>query len=443
MRRTHSRGVAAHLLAGFEDEMTDYAQTTPEPQHATAASRRTTARQATLSPAGHLADDDLEAQTAAMNGTPQAQTIAQLQRALNQSPRAVQLARMSAVLQKRSGSFATAQPPPLESARPAAAIQRKITVGKDTYEKDDKKLLALIAGQVKGQLSTWADRTTINNKDVSEPLAKLKELSALTTAVGDLFADKYDEGRIFTDIDDLRRQTEQDIILGVVGLPALQGTEQQLDQYHQSSAKGPRGPGAGRHPFRIYRCMKRQYWDAYQKSGNVKDILHGHGGGLGQALDYFRKSVADKKTLDDVLVEFRFPELSEAQMIDPEEIGKGGEGKAPKGGKLGGKSEKNDIFAPVAAIYSVNLQASKDLIASKKPEVKALAFSRDDNPGEAQAAAAAVGRTDAPAGPLSPTDVMVRLKRRKPGDLAKLSGQDWIEHGKFTEEHPEFEYSYD
>ena len=80
------------------------------------------------------------------------------------------------------------------------------------------------------------------------------------------------------------RQTEQDIILGVVGLPALQGTEQQLDQYHQSSAKGPRGPGAGRHPFRIYRCMKRQYWDAYQKSGNVKDILHGHGGGLGQAL---------------------------------------------------------------------------------------------------------------------------------------------------------------
>jgi len=106
--------------------MTEYAQTTPAPQHATAASRRTTARQGTPSPEGHFADDDLETQTAAMNGTPQVQTIAQLQRALNQSQGAVQLARMSAVLQKRSGSFSTAQPPALESERPAAAIQRKI-----------------------------------------------------------------------------------------------------------------------------------------------------------------------------------------------------------------------------------------------------------------------------------------------------------------------------
>jgi hypothetical protein len=34
--------------------------------------------------------------------------------------------------------------------------------------------------------------------------------------------------------------------------------------------------------------MKREYWNAYQESGDVKDILHGHGGALGQALDYFR-----------------------------------------------------------------------------------------------------------------------------------------------------------
>ena len=393
--------------------MAEYAQTARPSPRRTTASPRATARHQTPSLERRPANTGLDALHDAANGSPQVQAIAQLQRALNLRSRGTQLGGL--------------------------AIQRKITVDKKTYDKDDKELLKLISRQVEGQLGTWHTRTTINKKEAAEAVGNLKGKN-LEKAIAELFANKYDDGRAFTDIDDLRRQTEQDVILGIVGLPALQGTEQQLDQYHQTSAKAKRGPGAERRDFRIYRCMKREYWNAYQESGDVKDILHGHGGALGQALDYFRKSVADKKTLDDVLVEFRFPDVSESQMVDPAEIGLGGEGKGPKGGKLGGKSEQSDIFGPLAEIFSINLGASKDLIAGKKPEVRAIAFSKDKNPGEDQAKAGAKGGT-APSGPLTAIDVMVLLKRQQPGNTKDLTYEDWPLYYEFKEQHPELKYA--
>lgn len=319
-------------------------------------------------------------------------------------------------------------------------VQLKVQVGATLHEKNDAKLIQALVKAVQAQFSTWAQRSGVKDEGVLKAIHALKG-KALEAAIGKLLADVYDEGRPFADFDDLRRQCEQDLALGALGLPALQGTEQQLDQYLQPGAKAKRGVGADKKGFRIYRCMKREYWQAYEKSGQVKDILHGHGGALGQALDYFRKSVEDKK-LDDVLVEFRFPEQSESQLVDPDEIEKGGEGRGSKGGKMGGKSEQNDAIGKLGDIYSINLKANAELITKLKPEVKAMAFSRDEQPGKEQADRAKRGPA-ASTGPLTPIDVMVRLKRATQGALYILNHEDWVAYAQFKDEHPDLSYADD
>ena len=67
-----------------------------------------------------------------------------------------------------------------------------------------------------------------------------------------------------------------------------------------------------------------------------------------------------------ILVEFKFSDMAQ-QLMDYAQISKGGEGGAPKNGKLTGKSEKNDIMGLDKNIFSVNFGKSKKLIKGRKP----------------------------------------------------------------------------
>lgn len=256
-------------------------------------------------------------------------------------------------------------------------VQRLIKVGEKDHEVNAGDIVNPTVDRVWGQLTTWMTRSKANkpSKELEKKVKNIlkdKSKASVKVEVARLFSDIYDE-RSFVDIDDLGRQAEQDVMLKLLGLESLEGTEQQLDQF--TFSKGSAGAGSTKKSFRVYRTMKFEFWNEYENSGDVKTILHGHGGALGQALHYFQKSIGN---LDDVLVEFAFNDLSESQAVDYNEISKGGEGKGSKGGKLGAKSEKNDVFA-VNNIFSVDLGKNKVLIDKLKPTVKAIKYAIPEN----------------------------------------------------------------
>jgi hypothetical protein len=245
-------------------------------------------------------------------------------------------------------------------------------------------------------------------------------------------------------MDDLCRQAEQDVMLFLLDLQEFEGTPHQLDQYSFNKT-GKAGAGNKRASFRIYRTMPVKVWNAYEKSGQVGDILYGHGGALGQALHYFQKSKAAK--FDDVLVEFSFTGRSEEQSVDYKEIGKGDEGKGSKGGKMGGKSEQNDMLG-VQNIFSIHLSKNKDLITKLAPEVRAVEFAIPRDKKEASSNKPEKDKTDSSGDEssddqeLSPIDVMIKLGRKKAGTLNVMNDDDWEPYYTYKEEHPEYKYSH-
>jgi hypothetical protein len=329
---------------------------------------------------------------------------------------------------------------------PATVLQRDITVGKDTYKPDNKIILEQIVKWVKGQLSTWGIRNKDLKSDLNQKLKKvLKDKKLGDDIEGQivrLLRERYDN-RKFDDMDDLCRQAEQDVMLFLLDLQEFEGTQHQLDQYTFNKT-GKTGAGNKRASFRIYRTMPVKFWNVYEKSGQVGDLLHGHGGALGQALHYFQKSKAAK--IDDVLVEFCFSNRSEDQSVDYNEIGKGAEGNASKGGKMGGKSEKNDMLG-VENIFSIHLAKNKDLITKLAPEVRAVQFAIPREEKEAIPSKVEEDKTDSSEEEvdddqiLSPIDVMIRLGRMTAGALNIMNKQDWIVYNTYKKEHPENKYS--
>ncbi|MBI1299713.1 hypothetical protein GC175_32715 [bacterium] len=332
------------------------------------------------------------------------------------------------------------------TAIPGLVIQRDITVGGKAYKVDAKEIVDPTVKRVQGQLTTWGSRTG-SNKLPKELTTKLKKLKG--TAIQDeviRLLKKYDN-RTFVDIDDLGRQAEQDVMLGFLDLSEFEGIPQQLDQYTYNTKTSKAGPGSKKASFRIYRTMPVKYWEEYAKDkSDVIKLLHGHGGALGQALHYFQKSKANPM-MDDVLVEFSFSGSSEEKMVDYGEISKGGEGNKSKGKKLGGKSEQNDVF-DMMNIFSVDLGKNKELIASLKPEVRAVSFSKPErnkvaSTGESggEKSKSEVGELDGPQGALGPIDVMVMLGRMNADALNIMGPEDWNVYYDFKEKNPEYEYS--
>ena len=127
----------------------------------------------------------------------------------------------------------------------------------------------------------------------------------------------------------------------------------------------------GDKPLRIFRTTTRGDWNAYLISGETASLLHGHGGSLGQALDYFYKSTnsdPENPVYDNVIIEFEFARTAQNAINYGQIIG-GGEGGGPSGGKLSGKSESNDLLGE-NNIFSVNLAACSDLILEMNPTVR-------------------------------------------------------------------------
>jgi hypothetical protein len=317
---------------------------------------------------------------------------------------------------------------------PAAVIQRDITVGGTPYKPDAVGIVDPTVVRVSGQLSTWGKRTgggKLDKKTAKAVKNFRSKRAQVEQEVRRLFRDRYDN-REFEDINDLGRQVEQDIMLGFLGLSEFEGIPQQLDQF-TIDRTDRRGPGSRKTPFRIYRTMPVGVWNTYWQDRDIKNLLRGHGGALGQALHYFKKSKNTRR--DDVLVEFSFSGHSEEQLVDYNEIALGGEGKRSKGGKLGGKSEQNDVF-DVTNIFSIDLGKNKDLIASLNPDVRAVEFANPDHKKEGKE-----GESKAPRESLSPVGVMVKLGRVAPGSLYIMSEDDWPLYEQFKRDHPEYDYS--
>jgi hypothetical protein len=132
--------------------------------------------------------------------------------------------------------------------------------------------------------------------------------------------------------------------------------------------------------------------------------------------------------------------------VDYNEIGKGAEGNASKGGKMGGKSEKNDMLG-VENIFSIHLAKNKDLITKLAPEVRAVQFAIPREEKEAIPSKVEEDKTDSSEEEvdddqiLSPIDVMIRLGRMTAGALNIMNKQDWIVYNTYKKEHPENKYS--
>lgn len=240
------------------------------------------------------------------------------------------------------------------SSAPHGVIQRDILVG-DTWKKPyNDTLVETVYNWVRPSLRHWLDDKEIKKKHIAAPQGE-----ALENRIRALLR-KYSDKKSFENDTDLARQTLQDLKLELLNMPGLVGINHHDGQFSQTDDLSKNKT------LRIYRTMPLKDWTKFNETKDFGDILFGHGGSLGQALHYYSKSKAEGK--DDALVEFAFTGKSQ-DLMDHTNVEKGGEGGGPAGNKLTGKSEKNDLMAKDANIFSVNLKKSKDRIRALNPKV--------------------------------------------------------------------------
>lgn len=266
----------------------------------------------------------------------------------------------------------------LEAAPPLKSVfQRQIIVNSTEVDKD--AILGNAVQNTKGRIHGWLTEkgmtaTLKRNSEISKAEISATESNAkgnryldenLPNHIASLLA-KYDtENRAFGDYGHLESQLIQDVKLSILRLGDFVGIDHHGGQFSKTDN------GSGGKPLRIYRTTTRTDWNTYLQSKEIGGLLHGHGGALGQALDYFYKSknsAKDGPLYDNVIFEIKF-KTNASSAIDYNEISSGGEGGGPKGGKLTGKNEQNDIFGE-KEIFSVNLAACRDLILSMNPTIR-------------------------------------------------------------------------
>jgi hypothetical protein len=256
-------------------------------------------------------------------------------------------------------------------------FQRKIIVNNSEVDKD--AILDNLVIATTGSVHAWLTSngmTSILKRNRQNVKAEITATESNTKATNYLktnlrnqifsILEKYNsENRTFENNAHLETQLIQDIKLGILRLDDILGVDHHNGQFSQTD---PSGRGKA---LRIYRTTTRIDWNNYLQSGSVAGLLHGHGGSLGQALDYFYKSKnsdTDGPLYDNVIFELKFTKLA-LNAIDYNTIALGGEGGGPNLGRLTGKKEQNDILGE-SNIFSVNLGACKDLILSMNPVVR-------------------------------------------------------------------------
>jgi hypothetical protein len=198
-------------------------------------------------------------------------------------------------------------------------FQRKILIGNNYVIHYDDGLVNAQHLLVKPYLAQWDQMDTIFDKGRKSATKAAKDKYLDETLENDIRAmlRKYNEVKAFADDKDLCRQLVQDIKLSLLGMDSIVGTDHADGQFSQVDDDSSVGRDGKTRKLRIYRTMPYTAWKAYKASNDLKDILWGHGGSLGQALDYFLKSKASG--LDDVLVEFEFAGTAQS-LVDYEEI---------------------------------------------------------------------------------------------------------------------------
>ncbi|MDB9150853.1 DUF4157 domain-containing protein [Parabacteroides distasonis] len=254
-------------------------------------------------------------------------------------------------------------------------LQRQIIVNDVEVYKD--RILDDMVTNTKGSIQTWLTSlgmtATLKRKNELKEEKTATESNSKATKYLDknlrnqisFLLGKYDsEDRTFTDDTHLKSQLIQDVKLKILRLDDFVGIDHHTGQFSLSDTSGRDKP------LRIYRTTTREDWNNYLKSNNIEGLLHGHGGSLGQALDYFYKSKTDdsRQYYDNVIFELTFTQ-SASSAINYAKISAGGEGGGPDGRKLTGKHENNDIFKE-DQVFSVNLTACRNLISSMNPTIR-------------------------------------------------------------------------
>jgi len=258
-----------------------------------------------------------------------------------------------------------------------SVFQRQLIVGDKSLDKH--AILDGVISETRGRIHGWLTNTdgmkaTMNrNKDL-----KMEATATESAIKGHNYLDlhlpqymstllnRYDtENRVFANKDEFERQVVQDVKLSILRLDQIVGIDHHDGQFSQSDRSG------GGKPLRIYRTTTREDWNNYLHKNNIVELLHGHGGSLGQALDYFYKSKTsneDGPWYDNVIFEILLNRTAD-NAIDYNGIISGGEGVGPAGGKLTGKREQNDLLGE-NHVFSVNLTASRELLMSMNPRIK-------------------------------------------------------------------------
>ncbi|ATG76431.1 MULTISPECIES: hypothetical protein [unclassified Pseudoalteromonas] len=277
-----------------------------------------------------------------------------------------------------TGSLGKTNIPSISYGRLSTTVlQRQILIGDKWEGHADDVLVSDIEKDVKPRLNSWSElKDNIfkkgTNGDTNKAVNAYYTVD-LSIGVSPFEADiraslrKHNNRTSFADRSDLYRQVTQDIKLSLLGFHNIAGIAHHDGQFKRTD-DGFGGSASGRKKkLVIYRTMPKADWSNYKGSGDLKDILFGHGGSLGQAMHYFDKS--KKSSKDDVLVEFKFSGDA-SKLLDYSKVNGGGEGGAPQGNKLTGKSEQNDIMKVDKDVFSVHLHKSKDLIKELKPQVR-------------------------------------------------------------------------
>ncbi|WGH75719.1 hypothetical protein P8625_00725 [Tenacibaculum tangerinum] len=258
--------------------------------------------------------------------------------------------------------------------------QRKIIVNDTEVNKD--AILDDLVSNTAGRVHTWLTSngmTSIlkrNSQDVKAEITATESNSKarkyleanLRNQINSILAKYNSDDRTFEDNNHFESQLIQDVKLSILRLNDIVGIDHHNGQFSRTDQSG-RGKA-----LRIYRTTKRADWNTYLQSRSLAGLLHGHGGSLGQALDYFYKSKnpnnknASNPFYDNVIFELKFTKDA-SNAINYDEISSGGEGGGPRSDKLTGKKEQNDILGE-ADSFSVNLGACRDLIVSMDPVVR-------------------------------------------------------------------------
>lgn len=160
-----------------------------------------------------------------------------------------------------------------------------------------------------------------------------------------------------TDNDSLIHQVGQDIYLYLKdNRSPIIGTPHQQSEYAMDPTR--RHPGhVGDRDMRIYRSMPKYAWDAAS--------LKGHGGSLGEAMNYFQQQKRDTAVHANhvyYLVEFRLPGKALDTMVGT--IGAGGEGARSTADKFGGKKESTSEFGIEKNFFSVDMEHAATILSA-------------------------------------------------------------------------------